>query len=91
VIYLLRGLYDTFFRSTWPVTGQGQWWFEAQTPVDWEPAIAVAAVIHDDDDDDDDDGTLPAGTGHDRPRCSNCKGPNFSPEGDKCLACRLGM
>lgn len=99
MIYLLRGLYERLRQPIDPnpyhhPTPVGQWWFDSENPIDWGPALATVAEHHGDDavDDDDDDGEpYPADTGSKRPRCKTCGGPNFSPENEVCIICRLGM
>lgn len=83
---MLRGLYDLLCSVP------ASWWFATQTPLDLEPVPAMITEADLEDEFDDDDGTpLPPPTGHDKPVCVSCGDPNFSLEGDLCIACRIGM
>jgi hypothetical protein len=78
---MLRGAFDMMYDFL------GQWWFDAEDPLELETVPAMVAEAEDDD-----DGTpLPPPTGDDKPRCVSCGDPNFSLEGERCIACRIGM
>lgn len=92
MITQLREPFDMLRRSV------GQWWFSAQTPIDWGPAFATVTESDDDSgdslpvgeahDDDDNEDPLPADAGSGRPKCTRCGDPNFSLEKDVCIGCR---
>lgn len=75
---LLRGPFDVIGRAL------GQWWFDAQTPIDWGPALATVNESYADS-----RKPLPEATGSERPKCKLCGDPNFSLEGEICIACRI--
>lgn len=100
--YILRSIYDLIHGSF-----VGAWWFEGQAPLDLDPIPATITNEPDEDSSEDeapkegvapdgfieiDDGTpLPPPAGHDKPICTVCGDPNFSLEGDVCIACRVGV
>lgn len=88
MIYMLRGLYEILCSIP------GNWWFDAQTPLDLEPVPATVTETAEEATEEVeyveiDDGTpLPPPTSEGKSLCVSCGDPNFSLDSEVCVACR---
>lgn len=87
MIFLLSAAWDRLADFT------GQLWFAAQESENNDPIPATINEVayYSKHEEDDDSTPLPPPTGSDKPECKACGDPNFSLEGDLCIACRIGM
>lgn len=76
---VLQGLHDAFMQP------EGQWWFAANDPIDFEPSTVEPDPQCEEEDQD----PVRAPHGSDLPKCRICKDPNFSMNDDRCITCRM--